>query len=84
MEGEIVNKEEENKKEDKELEKREDEMVKDIVLGVIAILYVFSPIDIIPDALIGVGQIDDAAVLVFGIQRLYRAYKIHKEIKNKD
>jgi uncharacterized membrane protein YkvA (DUF1232 family) len=31
------------------------------------LLYLISPIDIIPDALLGVGQLDDASVVLFGI-----------------
>jgi uncharacterized membrane protein YkvA (DUF1232 family) len=40
-----------------------------------AVLYVVSPIDVIPDFLFGGGLVDDASVLVFA----YR--KVHKEIE---
>ncbi len=33
-----------------------------------ALLYVLSPIDILPDLILGLGQIDDAAIVFFGIQ----------------
>jgi uncharacterized membrane protein YkvA (DUF1232 family) len=36
-----------------------------IVVFVLGILYVISPIDFIPDTFLGLGQIDDAAVLTF-------------------
>lgn len=35
-----------------------------IVLYLLAIVYVLSPIDLVPDALLGAGQVDDAAVLI--------------------
>jgi uncharacterized membrane protein YkvA (DUF1232 family) len=37
-----------------------------VPLGVLA--YVLSPIDFLPDAILGVGQLDDLAVLLLGIQ----------------
>ncbi len=33
-----------------------------------AVLYVLSPIDLIPDLILGLGQIDDFAIIFFGIQ----------------
>jgi uncharacterized membrane protein YkvA (DUF1232 family) len=44
-----------------------------VVVG--AVLYVVSPIDIIPDFLVGAGFLDDAGVLAFA----YR--KVHKEVE---
>lgn len=35
-----------------------------MVLYLLAIIYVLSPIDFIPDALLGMGQADDALVLI--------------------
>jgi uncharacterized membrane protein YkvA (DUF1232 family) len=37
-----------------------------VPLGVAA--YILSPIDLIPDAILGLGQLDDLAVLLLGIQ----------------
>ena len=37
-----------------------------VPLGVAA--YILSPIDFIPDAILGLGQLDDLAVLLLGIQ----------------
>jgi uncharacterized membrane protein YkvA (DUF1232 family) len=34
------------------------------VIPVLAALYLFSPIDLVPDFLIGVGQIDDAGIMI--------------------
>jgi len=33
-----------------------------------AMIYVISPIDFIPDAIVGLGQLDDLAVLIIGIK----------------
>ena len=33
-----------------------------------ALLYVLSPIDLLPDMILGLGQVDDLAILFFGIQ----------------
>lgn len=33
-----------------------------------AIIYAISPIDLIPDLILGLGQVDDIAVLVFSVQ----------------
>ena len=46
-----------------------------IVVAVGAVLYVVSPIDVIPDFLLGVGFVNDASVLAFAVR------KIHKEIE---
>jgi uncharacterized membrane protein YkvA (DUF1232 family) len=41
------------------------------ILGVVAV-YLVSPIDLIPDAILGVGQIDDLVVAVWGLRQLLR------------
>lgn len=46
-----------------------------MAVAVAAVLYVVSPIDVIPDFLLGGGFVDDASVLAFA----YR--KIHKEVE---
>src|SRR5512135_808623 len=38
------------------------------VVPVLTILYILSPIDIIPDVLVGFGQLDDLAILLLGTQ----------------
>jgi uncharacterized membrane protein YkvA (DUF1232 family) len=48
---------------------------KSMVVAVGAVLYIVSPIDVIPDFLVGAGFLDDAGVLAFA----YR--KVHKEVE---
>jgi uncharacterized membrane protein YkvA (DUF1232 family) len=35
---------------------------------ILTVLYVLSPIDILPDVLVGLGQVDDIAILLLGTQ----------------
>ncbi|WP_102271703.1 YkvA family protein [Cytobacillus massiliigabonensis] len=54
---------------------------KSILFIIASILYFVSPIDIIPDFLIGLGIVDDAAVIAFAIKQLtdeLEKYKIWK------
>jgi uncharacterized membrane protein YkvA (DUF1232 family) len=37
--------------------------VKSIVIFIVALAYIISPIDLIPDYILGLGQIDDAVIL---------------------
>jgi uncharacterized membrane protein YkvA (DUF1232 family) len=48
---------------------------KSLALVVGALLYLVSPIDVIPDFILGSGMLDDATVLAFA----YR--KVHKEVE---
>lgn len=47
-----------------------DVSVKSIVLFFIALAYIISPIDLIPDYIIGLGQIDDAVILGLALNYL--------------
>ena len=38
------------------------------LIPVLAVIYVLSPIDIIPDVLVGFGQLDDLGILLIGLQ----------------
>ena len=40
-----------------------DVSIKSIVIFLAALAYIVSPIDLIPDYIIGLGQVDDAAIL---------------------
>ena len=49
--------------------------LRSIVFYLLALVYILSPLDFIPDALLGVGQLDDGAVLVallWYVVRLWR------------
>ncbi len=38
------------------------------LVPILTILYILSPIDIVPDVLVGLGQLDDLAILLLGTQ----------------
>lgn len=44
--------------------------------------YMLSPIDVVPDFLPGVGQMDDVALVVWGLRRLFRSagYDVLREL----
>lgn len=42
------------------------------LIPVAALIYLISPIDVIPDVLIGPGQLDDAAVVLFALSLFLR------------
>jgi len=55
---------------------------KSIVIFMVALIYIINPIDLIPDYLLGLGQIEDAAVLglsLFFLDKELRKYKEWKE-----
>jgi uncharacterized membrane protein YkvA (DUF1232 family) len=45
--------------------------MKKVLIVACAILYVLSPIDVIPDFLLGPGQLDDAAVFALALRHLF-------------
>jgi len=53
-----------------------------IMVFVLGIVYVLSPIDIIPDTILGLGQIDDAAVLAFCLFMLEKDLLKYKRWKD--
>ena len=59
-----------------------DVSVKSIVIFVVALAYIISPIDLIPDYIIGLGQIDDAVILGLSLYFLEKDLKKYKEWKN--
>jgi uncharacterized membrane protein YkvA (DUF1232 family) len=56
---------------------------KSIVIFAGAILYIISPIDLIPDYIIGLGQIDDLAILSLALYFLEQDLLKYKEWKDR-
>ena len=61
-----------------------DVSAKSIVIFVAALAYIISPIDLIPDYILGVGQIDDAAVLGLSLYFLEEDLMKYKEWKDRN
>ena len=60
-----------------------DVSVRSLVIFAATILYIISPIDLIPDYIIGLGQIDDAAILSLSLYFLERDLLKYKEWKDR-
>ena len=58
--------------------------VKSIVIFVVALAYIISPIDLIPDYIIGLGQIDDAVILGLSLYFLEKDLRKYKEWKDRN
>ena len=52
---------------------------KSIVIFIVALAYIISPIDLIPDYILGLGQIDDAAILGLSLYFLEKDLMKYKE-----
>ena len=59
-----------------------DVSVKSIVIFIVALAYIISPIDLIPDYILGLGQIDDAAILGLSLYFLEKSLMKYKEWKD--
>ena len=59
-----------------------DVSVKSIVVFILTLAYIISPIDLIPDYIIGLGQLDDVAILAFGLHLLEKDLMKYKEWKD--
>jgi uncharacterized membrane protein YkvA (DUF1232 family) len=59
-----------------------DVSVRSLVIFAATILYIISPIDLIPDYIIGLGQIDDAAILSLSLYFLERDLLKYKAWKD--
>ena len=57
---------------------------KSIIIFVIALAYIISPIDLIPDYIIGLGQIDDAVILGLALYFLEKDLRKYKEWKDRN
>jgi uncharacterized membrane protein YkvA (DUF1232 family) len=55
-----------------------------IVIFVIALAYLISPIDLIPDYIIGLGQVDDAAILGLALYFLEKDLMKYKKWKDEN
>jgi uncharacterized membrane protein YkvA (DUF1232 family) len=59
-----------------------DVSVKSIVIFVLGLAYIISPIDLIPDYILGLGQIDDVAILGLSLYFLEKDLLKYKEWKD--
>jgi len=59
-----------------------DVSAKSIVIFIIALAYIISPIDLIPDYILGFGQIDDAVILGLALNFLEKDLAKYREWKN--
>ena len=50
----------------------------------VALVYIVSPLDLIPDYIIGLGQIDDAAILGLALYFLEKDLMKYKEWKDRN
>ena len=61
-----------------------DVSAKSIVIFVVALAYIISPIDLIPDYIIGLGQIDDAVILGLSLYFLEKDLMKYKQWKDRN
>ena len=59
-----------------------DVSIKSFLIFAVTLAYIISPIDLIPDYIIGLGQIDDAAILGFGLYLLEKDLIKYKQWKD--
>jgi uncharacterized membrane protein YkvA (DUF1232 family) len=59
-----------------------DVSIKSIVIFVLGLAYIISPIDLIPDYILGLGQIDDVAILGLSLYFLEKDLLKYKEWKD--
>ncbi len=61
-----------------------DVSVKSIVIFIVALAYIISPIDLIPDWILGFGQIDDAAILGLSLYYMEKDLMKYKRWKDRN
>ena len=54
------------------------------VIPGLAVAYLFSPVDFIPDFIPGLGQLDDLAVLVFGLELFIRLCPTNAQVYHRE
>jgi uncharacterized membrane protein YkvA (DUF1232 family) len=59
-----------------------DVSVKSLVIFGVALVYIISPIDLVPDYILGIGQIDDAVILGLALYFLEKDLRRYKEWKS--
>jgi len=57
--------------------------IKSIVIFLVTLIYIISPIDLIPDYIIGLGQIDDVAILGVSLYFLEIEFRKYRECKDR-
>ncbi|UCD79255.1 MAG: DUF1232 domain-containing protein [Desulfobacterales bacterium] len=60
-----------------------DVSVKSIIVFIVALAYIISPFDLIPDYILGFGQIDDAAILGLSLYFLEKDLMKYKQWKDR-
>ena len=60
-----------------------DVSVKSIIIFIVALAYIISPFDFIPDYIIGLGQIDDVVILGLSLYWLEKDLLKYKEWKDR-
>src|SRR5210317_349582 len=61
-----------------------DVSAKSIIIFVVALAYIISPFDLIPDYIIGLGQIDDAVILGLSLYFLEKDLVKYEQWKDKN
>ena len=61
-----------------------DVSAKSITIFAVALAYIISPLDLIPDYIIGLGQIDDAVILGLSLYFLEKDLRKYKEWKDRN
>ncbi len=64
------------------MENKKKQLIKSIVIAVAAALYLISPIDVIPDAFLGFGQMDDLAIALLAVGEGVKAWRLYKGNKS--